>query len=57
MQAVMDTPEIQVTLCPESARRHGLLEEDLVHPGFEFKYLAKVLREVSEGAAEFICLG
>jgi sulfur relay (sulfurtransferase) complex TusBCD TusD component (DsrE family) len=57
MQAVMDTPEIKVTLCPVSAQRHVLTKEHLVHPRFEFKYLAKVLREVSEGSAEFIYLG
>lgn len=57
IQAVMDTPEIRVTLCPISAKRHGLPEEDVVHLRFEFKYLAKVLREVSEGTAEFIYIG
>ena len=57
MQAVMDTPEIMVTLCPVSAKRHGLPEAEVVHPRFEFKYLAKVLREVSEGKSEFIYIG
>jgi sulfur relay (sulfurtransferase) complex TusBCD TusD component (DsrE family) len=57
MQAVMDTPEIKVTLCPVSAKRYGLAEEQVVHPRFEFKCLAKVLREVSEGTAELIYLG
>lgn len=57
MRAVLDTPEIPLTLCPVSAQRHGLTEEQLVHPRFEFKYLAKVLREVSEGSAEFIYIG
>jgi len=57
MQAVMDTPEIKVTLCPVSAKRHGLSEEQVIHRRFEFKYLAKVLREVSEGTAEFIYIG
>lgn len=57
MQAVMDTPGIGVTLCPVSAKRHGLPEGEVIHPRFEFKYLAKVLLEVSEGKSEFIYIG
>lgn len=57
MNAVLNTPEITVSLCPVSAQQHGLPTDQLAHPGFSFKYLAKVLREVSEGEAELIYLG
>ncbi len=57
MQAVLDVPEILVSLCPVSAERLGLGLDQVVHPKIFFKPLAKVLREVSEGQAELIYIG
>ena len=57
MNAVLNTPEIVVSLCPVSAENHGLPTDQIAHPRFTFKLLAKVLREVSLGQAELIYLG
>ena len=57
MNAVLNTPEIVVSLCPVSAQNHGLPTDQIAHPRFTFKPLGKVLREVSLGQAELIYLG
>ena len=55
--AVLDEPEILVSVCPVSASRYDLQAEQVVHPKLFFKPLAQVLRELSEGRAELIYLG